>query len=412
MRASKERLLAEPIISDSEDQDGIASEVVSARLSTQKLMERAERDGCLTVDDLLELLPEGEADLPDIEELMVWLSENGVEVILLDEAEVQAMPLTSDPTEAETVEHTDLNGIDSHDSIGLYFREMGQVPLLTREQEVRLAKQIERGQVAQHRLQTSNQSPPLRAKYVRQVELAKRARSHLIKANTRLVISIAKRYRGLGVPFLDLIQEGNLGLLKAVAKFDYRRGCKFSTYATWWIRQSITRALGEQGRVIRLPSYIANHVHKVYRVAREVEQETGKQPTTHQIATRLGVTCARVRWLMKVSRHTRSLQEPVGEEKDSELGQFIEDEHSPAPHELAEAGLLAYRMEQALSTLTPRQERILRLRYGLRGGRSHTIKEVAAKFGLTRERIRQIERMALRRLRHPSRSRHLRAFMS
>ncbi len=395
-----------------EVEDCVASETAQARRSTQKLMKRAEQQGYLTLDDLLEILPESEDDLTEIEELMAWLAECGVEVIMPDEGEAQMTPSEAGQSELEPIGPAELSGIDSHDSIGLYFKEIGKAPLLTREQEVRLAKQLERGWIAQRRLQRGGQNPRLREEYVRQAEIGKQARARLIRANTRLVISIAKRYRGLGVPFLDLIQEGNLGLLKAVSRFDYRRGCKFSTYATWWIRQSTRRALGEQGRVIRLPCYIGDRIRRVHHAAQDLEQESGKQPTPHQIATQLGVTSARVRWLLRVSRHALSLHTPVGEQKDSELGQFIEDEHSPAPHELAEAGLLADRVQQALSSLTPRQERILRLRYGLQDGRSHTLKEVADKFGLTRERIRQIERKALHRLRHPSRSRSLRGFVS
>jgi RNA polymerase primary sigma factor len=389
----------------------VASETAQARCAVHRLKERAEQQGYLTIDDLLELLPESDRDLPEVEGLMAWLAENGVEIILPDEAEAQLTSQTQDQSEVGSVEPADLSGIDSHDSVGLYMKEMGKVPLLTREQEVRLAKQMENGRIAQRRLQRSGLKPQLREKYIRQVERAKQARLRFIKANTRLVISIAKRYRSLGVPFLDLIQEGNLGLLKAVARFDYRRGCKFSTYATWWIRQSIRRALGEQSRVIRLPSYIGDHIRKVFRAAQRMEQQSGKEPTAHQLAMQLGWSSARVRWLMKISRHTLSLQTPVGEDKDSNLGEFIEDKDSPAPYELAEASLLLDSMERALSTLTPRQERILRLRYGLEGGRPHTLKEVAAKFGLTRERIRQIERKALRRLRHPSRSRQLRGFI-
>jgi RNA polymerase primary sigma factor len=413
VRVNQDAVLVEPTTTSTKGgtEGPAALEAAQARRSVRQLMERAEQQGYLTVDDLLELLPESEGDLPEVEKLMTWLAENAVEIIVPDDAEAQVTSTVIYRSEAESVQPADLSGIDSHDSVGLYFKEIGGVPLLTREQEVRLAKRIEAGQVAQRRLQRNGLKPQLRERYLRQVETARQARSSFIRANTRLVISIAKRYRSPGVPFLDLIQEGNLGLLKAVARFDYRRGCKFSTYATWWIRQSIRRALGEQSRVIRLPSYIGDHIRKVFRAAQDIEQETGKQPTAQQIASQLGVTSARVRWLMRISRRTLSLQTPVGEEKDSDLGEFIEDEDSPAPYELAEARLLLDRMEQALSTLTPRQERILRLRYGLEGGHSHTLKEVAAKFGLTRERIRQIERKALRRLRHPSRSRQLRAFM-
>jgi RNA polymerase primary sigma factor len=216
---------------------------------------------------------------------------------------------------------------------------------------------------------------------------------------------------GQGVPFLDLIQEGNLGLMKAVERFDYRRGCKFSTYATWWIRQSITRARSDQGRVIRLPAHMSDRIRKMYRTAQDIEQRTGKAPSAAEIAEQMGISPGRVRWLITKSRRPMSLEKPVGEDQDSELGQFIQDEDSPAPAEIATQALLADKLKELLATLTPREERILRLRYGIEDGRAYTLKEVGAKFGLTRERIRQIERKALRRLRHPSRSRQLRSYM-
>lgn len=374
----------------------------------QELIDMAEEQGYLTVDDVLEAFPEAEENLPQFEDLMVYLYGRGIEIIERDAEKDRAAP-NKEARRAETA--ADLSGIDSHDSISLYFKQMSSVPLLTREEEVRLAKRIERGRIAQRRIEKGGQNPSLRQRYVRQAEMGRDARSHLIKANTRLVVSIAKRYVGHGVPFLDLIQEGNLGLMKAVDRFDYRRGCKFSTYATWWIRQSVTRALSQQGRVIRLPSYIGYRIRKVYRTAQQLGQRRGRRATAGEIAEQLGMAPARVRWLIKVSQRPLSLQKPVGEERDSELGQFIEDEDSPTPMDEAIDSLLADQMDQVLFTLPPRQARILRLRFGLQDGRPHTLKEVAAKFGLTRERIRQIERDALRRLRHPSRSRHLRPYV-
>jgi RNA polymerase primary sigma factor len=352
--------------------------------------------------------------LPKLAELMMFLYEEGIEIITPGEEEDQQEG-TDQAEEDEADEEeaaVDLSGISSHDSISLYLRQMASVALLTREEEVRLAKQIERGTIAARRLDRGGQSPPLRQKYLRHAEMGNQARSHLIEANTRLVVSIAKRYMGHGVPFLDLIQEGNLGLIKAVQKFDYRRGCKFSTYATWWIRQSITRALGQQGRIIRLPAHVGDRIRKLYRTAQYLEQHSSEKPTSSEIAARLGISPARVRWLMKISRRPLSLEKPVGEEQDSELGDFIEDDQSLTPTEETSLSLLAEKMEQVLATLTPREARILRLRFGLQDGRAYTLKEVGAKFGLTRERIRQIERKALRRLRHPSRSRQLQDYMS
>ncbi len=378
----------------------------------QQLIDKAEEQGYLTVDDVIELFPEAQKNLPQLEDLMMYLYDQGIEIITPDGQKDQpAPPKAKEPEKQEVHKAFDLSGINSHDSISLYLKQMASVPLLKREEEVRLAKQIERGKIAQRRLQKGGQKPYLRQRYLRQVEMANNARAHLIKANTRLVVSIAKRYMGQGVPFLDLIQEGNLGLMKAVGKFDYRRGCKFSTYATWWIRQSVTRALAEQGRVIRLPSHVGDRIRKVYRTARYLEQTSGHRPTPKEIAGPMHLTPARVRRLLKVSRRPLSLEKPVGKEKDSELGQFIGDDDSPTPPDMATESLLAEKMEEILATLRPRQARILRLRFGLQDGRAYTLKEVGAKFGLTRERIRQIEREALARLRHPSRSRQLREYM-
>jgi RNA polymerase primary sigma factor len=377
---------------------------------SRQLMDKAEEQGYLTVDDVLELFPKADEKLPEVEDLMMYLYDQGIEIITPDGRLDQRAPPEQEEPEEQAENALDLSGISSHDSISLYLRQMARVPLLKREEEVRLAKQIERGEIAQRRLEKGGQRPYLRQRYARQVEIGENARAHLTKANTRLVVSIAKRYMGHGVPFLDLIQEGNLGLMKAVGKFDYRRGCKFSTYATWWIRQSITRALGDQGRVIRLPSHVGDRIRKVYHTSQYLEQHSGRRATPKEIAAHVGLSPAKVRWLVKVSRRPVSLEKPVGEEKDSEFGEFIEDEDSPQPVDEAAQRLLAERLDQILSTLTPRQARILRLRFGLHDGNAYTLKEVGAKFGLTRERIRQIERLALRRLRHPSRSRHLRGY--
>jgi RNA polymerase primary sigma factor len=378
------------------------------------LIEKAEEQGYLTVEDVLEYFPEAEKNLPQLEDLLMYLYNEGIEIISeeAEEEEEKEEAKEQEEMEPEIEEEVfDLSGISSDDTISLYLKEMASVPLLKAEEEIQLAKQLERGRQARRKLEKDGLSPALREKYLREVELGNAARAHLIKANTRLVVSIAKRYMGQGVPFLDLIQEGNLGLMKAVEKFDYRRGCKFSTYATWWIRQSITRALAEQGRIIRLPSHVGDRIRKVYRTAQQLEQDGGQKPTPTEIAKRMGVDPSKVRWLLKVSRRPLSLEKPVGEEEDSELGEFIEDEESPTPTDTVTQNLLAEKVEEILSTLSPREARILRLRFGLQDGRSYTLKEVGEKFGLTRERIRQIEREALNRLRHPSRSRQLRDYM-
>jgi RNA polymerase primary sigma factor len=387
--------------------------------TAQRLIDKAEDQGYLTVDDVLELFPEAEKHLPQLEDLMMYLYEQGIDVITPDGDEEKKFCKSPEASAVEKRKGqavrsklpSDVSSISSYDSISLYLRQMAVTPLLTRAEEIRLAKRIERGEIAQRRLEKGGQRLALRQRYRRQVDLGNQARQHLIKANTRLVVSIAKRYMGHGVPFLDLIQEGNLGLMKAVGKFDYRRGCKFSTYATWWIRQCVTRALGHQGRIIRLPQHVTDRIRKIYRTAQHIEQRTGRRPTPQEIAEQLGTSPPRVRWLIAKSRRPLSLEKPVGEDRDGELGQFIEDHKSPAPSDLAEESLLAKTMDEILDTLTPREERILRLRYGLEDGQDWTLKEVGAKFGLTRERIRQIERKALRRLRHPSRGRKLRPYM-
>jgi RNA polymerase primary sigma factor len=309
-------------------------------------------------------------------------------------------------------EEFDLSTISTDDTVGLYLKEMARVPLLTTEQEVDLAKRLERGLKAQRKLEKMNGSGSYKksAELQGHVEDGRGAREHLIKANTRLVVSIAKKYIGRGVPFLDLIQEGNLGLMKAVEKYDHRRGFRFSTYATWWIRQTITRAIADQARTIRLPVYMSDRLRQLYQVARKIEQTNGKQATAEEIAAELNLEPRRVQWMMRASWQPLSLEQPVGEEDDNELAAFIEDDATPSPAQAALQNLLHDKVEEVLATLSPREASILRLRFGLENGHPYTLKEVGQKFGLTRERIRQIESQALRRLRHPRRSRQLRDY--
>ncbi len=372
----------------------------------EELLEKAEAQGYLTTSDILDLLPEAECSPEQLDEIIALLSEAGIEVY--DELPAAG---AEDLTELAGVDLDDLNGIAADDAVGLYLREMARVPLLSLEEETHLAHIIEIGREAEQVLANNGTDPVERARLEALVEEARAAREHLIKANTRLVVSIAKKYIGRGVPFLDLIQEGNLGLMKAVEKFDYRRGYRFSTYATWWIRQTISRAVADQSRTIRVPVHMSDRIRRLYKTAQQLEQEYGRPPTPEEIAAELDMEPRKVQWMMRVSWRPLSLEHPVGEEEDNELGAFIEDDSTPTPPQSAYQKMLAEKIEEVLSTLSPREARILRLRFGLGGGRSHTLEEVGQKFGLTRERIRQIEGKALRRLRHPRRSRQLRQYL-
>ncbi len=370
------------------------------------LLEKAERQGFLTSEDVLELATDQTHNLDDI---FLTLQNEGVDVF--DEKEEAPGPEFGEEDE-EIEEDFDLSGISSDDTVGLYLKEMSRVPLLTTSEEVELAKRLEAGREARRRLsQMNGYNPELRAQLEAIVQDGTAAREHLIKANTRLVVSIAKKYMGSGVHFLDLIQEGNLGLMKAVEKFDYTRGYRFSTYATWWIRQTITRAIADQGRTIRVPVHMSDRIRRLYKTARRLEQENGRKPTTEEIAAEMDIDPRKVQWMLRVSWRPLSLERPVGEEEDSELGSFIEDDTTPTPTQSVSNNLLREEVEAVLSTLTPREARILRLRFGLNNGECYTLEEVGQKFGLTRERIRQIEGKALRRLRHPRRSRRLRSFL-
>jgi RNA polymerase primary sigma factor len=299
----------------------------------------------------------------------------------------------------------------SSDPVGLYLKEMAKVPLLGTDEEIGLAMRYDAGRDAARKLKQRPNSAHA-DEWRALIQDGQIAREHLIKANTRLVVSIAKRYLTRGVPFLDLIQEGNLGLMKAVEKFDYRRGFRFSTYATWWIRQTITRAIADQGRTIRVPVHMNDRIRRLYRVARELEQEYGRKPSPEEIAAVMQLDPRRVRWMLRVSWQPLSLERPVGEDDDTEFGHFIENESAPSPVQSAYDTILREKIEQMLNTLSPREAHILQLRFGLLNGRSHTLEEVGQQFGLTRERIRQIEGRALRRLRHPRRSRQLRDYLS
>jgi len=304
-----------------------------------------------------------------------------------ESGEIEALETTEAEPHPEDIE-VDLSvpeGIGIDDPVRMYLKEIGRVPLLAGEEEIELAKRMEKGD-----------------------EEAKR---RLAEANLRLVVSIAKRYVGRGMLFLDLIQEGNLGLIKAVEKFDYRKGFKFSTYATWWIRQAITRAIADQARTIRIPVHMVETINKLIRISRQLLQELGREPLPEEIAKEMDIPVERVRDIMKIAQEPVSLETPIGEEEDSHLGDFIEDEDAPAPAEAASFILLKEQLEEVLETLTPREKKVLRLRFGLDDGRARTLEEVGQEFGVTRERIRQIEAKALRKLRHPSRSKKLKDYL-
>ncbi len=388
------------------------------------LLIKAETQGFVVLDDIAEIIPEAEDNYELIEHIVRILAEAGVtvqDVSAREDDEDDELSSLEENDEDEdddedsfwSTENDDLANISVDDGIGLYLREMTRVPLLTNKEEVRLARAIERGRAAEMKLKLRGHrlTAQQRRRYEQTAEAGRQAREHLIKANTRLVVSIAKKYMGRGVPFLDLIQEGNLGLMKSVEKFNYKLGFRFSTYATWWIRQTITRAIADQSRTIRVPVHMNDRIRRLYKVTRELEQVLGRQPTPKELARELGIDSEQVEWMLKVSWRPLSLEQPIGEEEDSEFGAFVEDENAPSPAQTVYEELLKKKVEEMLSTLTPREQRILRLRFGLVNGKCYTLEEVGQKFGLTRERIRQIEARALRRLRHPRRARYLKDYL-
>ncbi len=387
----------------------------------QELVNRASPRGYVTFEDVLEVMDTEGEDVLTIEALLDQLYELGIElrqesepsdfVLVTDEYEPDFEPeeLLQDPGVG------DINAVSADDPVGLYFRQMAQEPLLTALEEIDLAKRIEIGKHARETharfVYRGGYSTSWLTHLDKLIQDGQAAREHLGRANTRLVVSIAKRYMGQGLPFPDLIQEGNVGLMRAVDKYDYRRGNRFSTYATWWIRQAITRALAQKTRTIRIPLHMTERIRQMYRAAQSLEQSLGRRPSPEEIALEMELPSETVRAMMDASQHAIALERPVGDDGDSEFGDFIEDQDSPSPVESATQHLLQETIEEVLAELTPRQSHILRLRFGLGGGEPHTLEEIANKFGLSRERIRQLEKEALRRLRHPRLAHNLRDYL-
>ncbi len=364
--------------------------------SIKNLIQKGKKKGSLSYQEIMDTLQGIELSAEQIDEIYEQFGRMGILVIpdseeveeILEKPTPDIADEANDGDEIEEDTEVDLSvpeGVGIDDPVRMYLKEIGRVPLLTAEEEIELAKRMEAGD-----------------------ESAKR---RLAEANLRLVVSIAKRYVGRGMLFLDLIQEGNLGLIKAVEKFDYVKGFKFSTYATWWIRQAITRAIADQARTIRIPVHMVETINKLIRVSRQLLQELGRDPTPEEIAAVMEIPTERVREIQKIAQEPVSLETPIGEEEDSHLGDFIPDEDAPAPSEAASFILLKEQLEEVLETLTPREEKVLRLRFGLDDGRTRTLEEVGQEFGVTRERIRQIEAKALRKLRHPSRSKKLKDYL-
>lgn len=368
-----------------EAKNGVDQEEFEKKL--QELLALAkDRKNVLEYQEISDYFKDMQLGADQFETILDFLEKNSIDVLRLQEPDDDDIILAEeDEVEVETIDLSVPDGISTEDPVRMYLKEIGKVPLLTAEEEIELAKRMELGD--------------------------QEAKRRLAEANLRLVVSIAKRYVGRGMLFLDLIQEGNLGLIKAVEKFDYRKGYKFSTYATWWIRQAITRAIADQARTIRIPVHMVETINKLIRVSRQLLQELGREPTPEEIAAEMEMPVERVREILKISQEPVSLETPIGEEEDSHLGDFIQDDNVPVPADAATFTLLKEQLEDVLGTLTEREQKVLILRFGLEDGRARTLEEVGKEFNVTRERIRQIEAKALRKLRHPSRSRKLKDYL-
>jgi RNA polymerase primary sigma factor len=375
--------------------------------------------GYVTFDDILSVFPEAEENLDQLEEIFSLLMNAGIPVGEPEELGLE-IPEEEELEEEEEIgregalstdEETYFRAVEIDDTIGLYLKEIGQVPLLTQEEEIELAKRMERGRMAEKELRKNGLDPERRRELQALVEDGLAARDHLIRANARLVISVAKKYIGRGVSFLDLIQEGNIGLIRAANKFNYRLGHKFSTYATWWIRQAVTRAIADQSRTIRVPVHMGDQINRLMRVSHRLTQELGREPSSEELAQAMDIPTQKAEQMITFARRPLSLDMPTDDEEESALGDFIEDESAVVPVEAVSASMLRDVIMEILQELPPREVRVLQLRYGLVDGETYTLEEVGKKLGVTRERVRQIEAQALSRLRHPAHARRLKDFL-
>ncbi len=383
----------------------------------EQLINLGREKGYVTYDDIMAAFPDAERQLDQMEDVFAALTDASIAIVPTEEeAQDQlAMDANDDDDEDDwdgTTNEDLMEAIEADDTVGLYLKEIGRVPLLTAPQEVDLAQRMERGKAARDTVaEMTKVKADDQERFDNWSEDGMAAREHLINANSRLVISVAKKYIGRGVPFLDLIQEGNIGLIRAAKKFDWRRGHKFSTYATWWIRQAVTRAIADQGRTIRVPVHMGDQINRLLRANHQLTQELGRDPTVAELAEALNVTVRKAEQMIQVARRPISLETPTDDEEESVLGDFIPDEDSPAPAELVTNQVLREQLYEILDGLPPREVRILQLRYGLLDGEMYTLEEVGKRLGVTRERVRQIEAQALSRLRHPAYTRKLRDFL-
>ena len=432
-RAEDDELIEEVSENDEEDGSHEMDEATRAKfkLKLKELLARAKKKkNVLEYNEISDFFAELNLDEEQLDKILEVLEQSGVDVLRMSDDgddipdDDEILINEEEEVDMESIDLSVPDGISIEDPVRMYLKEIGKVPLLTADQEIELAKQMEAGMLADKVINAGDISEAklkdeeveivkdLTSEQLKEIsETGNDAKKRLAEANLRLVVSIAKRYVGRGMLFLDLIQEGNLGLIKAVEKFDFRKGFKFSTYATWWIRQAITRAIADQARTIRIPVHMVETINKLIRISRQLLQELGREPTPEEIAEQMGMPVERVREILKISQEPVSLETPIGEEEDSHLGDFIQDDNVPVPADAAAFTLLKEQLVEVLGTLTEREQKVLRLRFGLDDGRARTLEEVGKEFNVTRERIRQIEAKALRKLRHPSRSRKLKDYL-